>query len=154
MKYLSVLLFVVFFSCKSNQQVKKNTPLKNQDWSVESEKNYQDLNSVAIKIVNTTKNNLVIFDPFLKKIEKFDGENWGKIKIPYCPCGNCPPPPETMSISSNQKHTFIWNKDLVTCNDGKKVTQKMESGRYRVIFNYGKSQNVKYFEKLVVEFEI
>jgi len=154
MKYLSVLVLVIFLSCKSNQQVKINTPLKNQDWSVDSEKKYQDFDFVNIKIVNTTKNNLVIFDPFFKNIEKYDGQNWKKIATPYCPCGNCPPPPETMSIPSNQKHTFVWNKDLVTCINGKKTNQKMESGRYRVIFNYGKSKNVKSFEKLVVEFEM
>lgn len=154
MKYLSMLLVVVLFSCKSNQQINKITTLKNKDWSIESKKNYQDFNTVTINIVNITKNNLVIFDPFLKNIEKHNGKNWENLKIPYCPCNNCPPPPEVMSISSNQKYIFTWNKDVVTCNNGKKVSQKMESGRYRVVFNYGTSQNVKSFEKLVVEFEM
>jgi len=154
MKYLSILAILLIFGCKVNQQVNKNETTVNEDWSVTSEKKYENTDAVDIQITNNTENNLVIFDPFVKRIEKFDGENWTKIRVPYCACGNCPPPPEVMPISSKEKHTFTWNKNIDSCKNGRKTSKKMESGRYRVIFNYGTSQNVRSFEKLIVEFEI
>lgn len=151
MKYLSILFVIAFLGCKANQQVKDKSS-QHKDWTIASEKKYQD--NVDIKIVNNTESNLVVFDPFLKNIEKFDGENWRKINNPYCPCGSCPPPPETMTILSKGKHIFNWDKSIVSCQNGKKIALNADSGRYRVTFNYGKSLNVKSFEKLVVEFEI
>lgn len=154
MKYLSILILAFLVSCKANQQVKENNLAKNKDWSIESKKSFKNLSSVDIKITNTTKNNLVIFDPFIQNIEKYDGKNWKKIATPYCPCGNCPPPPETMPIPSGQKHTFKWDKSLKTCDNGQKISKQMESGRYRATFSYAKSEKVRSLEKLVIEFEI
>ncbi|WP_299049650.1 hypothetical protein [uncultured Polaribacter sp.] len=154
MKYLSILVIIAFLGCKANKQVKENTTTQDSDWSITSEKSYLNTDKVNIQLVNNTKTNLVIFDPFLKKIEKFDGEQWVKTGVAYCPCGSCPPPPETMSILPNNSHSFTWNKNIISCTSGKQISTPMESGRYRVTFNYGASENVRTFEKLVVEFEI
>ena len=151
MKYLSIVFILLFFSCKVNQQAKENN--QNQMWSVESQKKYQDQKAVNIKITNKTKHDLVVFDPFLKDIESFNGEKWTKVNIPYCPCGNCPPPPETLIITSHSKHIFNWDKNIVTCKNGHKNNTKMESGLYRVTFNYAKTQNTRTYEKVIVEFE-
>lgn len=150
-KYFSIFLISCFFGCKT---LKDNNNNQKSDWTVESKKKYDDENVVSFEIINNKNYNLVVFDPFLKNIEKYDREKWTKVKTLYCPCGNCPPPPETMTISSKGKHIFNWDKNIVTCENRKKMSQKMESGLYRVIFNYAKSQNVKSFEKLIVEFEI
>ncbi|WP_397445877.1 hypothetical protein [Polaribacter sp. R77954] len=154
MKNISFLVLLLLFNCKIHKEIKKNEPAQNKDWTVHSEKDFTTLNTVDIKILNNTKHNLMIFDPFLKKIEKFDGENWTKIDVPYCPCGGCPPPPAVLSISANQQHIFNWDKNITNCKNGRKTTQRMQSGSYRVIFNYGTSENVKSYQQLVVEFKI
>ena len=148
-----LLLLVILHSCKANKDILKDNVL-NQYWKVEALKNYSVDQAVRIKIMNITNKDLIIFNPLLKNIEKFNEGKWIKISNPYCPCGGCPPPPESITIAPKKEYTFNWNKTLTTCKNNRKTNKLIESGSYRVTFNYGESQTVKSFKKLTVEFEI
>lgn len=153
-KNLIICIVIGFLGCKTSKNLKKEAIIKNTDWKIESLTNYKNQEKVTFKIMNNNKNTLVVFEPFQKNIEKYDGENWVKVNTPYCPCGNCPPPPEVTSILPNENFNFSWDKNETSCIKNKKLSKKLSSGQYRVTINYGEQINVRTFKTVVIEFEI
>lgn len=151
--FLTIVIFG-FLGCKSVKNSKKNDLSDNKDWKIEALKDYKDSETVSFKIINNTKSNLIIFDPLLKNIEKYNGENWVKVDIPYCPCGDCTNPPETILIASGKEYIFNWDKNLTTCIDEKKSIQKTIPGHYKVVFKYESEVNVRSLKEVIVEFDL
>ena len=149
-----IVLFLFFYSCAISHVVSPNNKNLNNDWLVHISKNHEDENNVKITITNTLTENLTVFDPFQKHIEKYDGNTWKRIPVFYCVCGNCAPPPEILAVISKGNFIFSWNKNEEKCINGKVRKEKSPSGRYRVIINYAKTPVARSLEKLIVEFQL
>lgn len=149
-----IVLFLFLYSCAICPIAISKKKSLNKDWLVHVSKNHEDKDNLKITLTNNCIENLTIFDPFQKHIEKYDGNTWNKITILYCVCGNCAPPPEMLGVISKENFIFSWNKNVEKCISGKIQKEKSLSGRYRIIIKYAKTPLARSLEKLIVEFQL
>lgn len=117
------------------------------------------IGSVAsFEAINNTNSPLTIFNPWQKRIEKFENNAWRKVKIIMCPCSaDCNAPPKTLVLKPNEKHNYDWNLKEGWCGNMQQngiletVEITSDTGLYRLSIDYGTEEKR---QTIIKEFKI
>ena len=110
-----------------------------------------------IEIKNISNDTITLINPVIKKIEKFENENWRLLRILYCPCGaNCQPAIPKIELLSNQNVLLNWNLNESWCikneyGEIQSETQPADTGLYRILLLVDSENKI---DTLVKEFKI
>ena len=159
--FLNILIIITIFACKSKQSVVHEIQETDNDQAIQINMPAQISigNNLKIEISTTLDEGVILFDPMLIRIERFENGEWKRVRILHCPCGaNCEPPPRKKLISKNDTWSMSWNLVESWCENEKdqEIPKTIElpaaPGKYRSVFYYG--YNVKERIKLTKEFQI
>lgn len=108
--------------------------------------------------INNTKSPITIFNPWQKRIEKFENNAWRKVKIIMCPCSaDCNAPPKTLVLNPKEKHNYDWNLKEGWCGNKQQngiietVENVSDIGLYRISIDYGTEEKR---QTIIKEFKI
>ena len=166
--YLILFLFIIINSCsavnpnnfkreKVDDSIKSN--LYEGIIRMSSKKVIKTSEGFFIELENISPNDIFIYRPWAKNIEKKIGDNWIKVKILYCPCGQyCDPPPIKKILLPGQKYRQYWNLFEGWCDESstdetpKTIEYKVTKGHYRITSFYGLKNGDE--KTIIEEFEI
>lgn len=158
---ISLFLVLILFACKINQsprdQAKPETKIEPISINMPNMLNVnQNLN---IEISTTMEDGIILYDPMLIRIERFENDTWKSLRILHCPCGaNCSAPPREQLIKKGETWSMSWNLIESWCENVKgqdipnTIELKATPGKYRSTFNY--SINTQDKIKLSKEFQL
>lgn len=158
-----VILWVLlsFFACKSSKNITNNSqkPENIVPIQINIPSSIEQGQNLNINISTDLSEGILLFDPMLVRIEKYDSDQWRQLKILHCPCGAyCEPPPKVKKLLKNEIWTLNWNLKETWCKKTKdqKIPKTIENpaepGKYRVVIFYGHDENNRI--KQTKEFQI
>ncbi len=157
---LSLFLVVMtLISCKT-QEITTSVNNKNSDspFTINFKQEIVIGDTYIFNITNNSDDTLIILSPSVARIEKFENNEWRRVKILYCPCGaNCIAPPKEKNLLKGQSHKYRWNLKESWCGEKQEngipetIVKDPLEGIYRIYVDYifkGKR------EKIVRQFEV
>ncbi|MFC2152014.1 hypothetical protein ACFLSE_05750, partial [Bacteroidota bacterium] len=115
--------------------------------------------NLKYEILTQTDKGIILYDPMLVRIERFESGEWKQLKILHCPCGAyCIPPPREKRLNKNETWTYSWNLVESWCENkkGQEIPETIEikavPGQYRSVIFYGNTDSERL--KLTKEFKI
>ncbi len=156
---MRILIILLLSLCSSNPFVKETDFLCEKTIRISYKETVKQTEGFSLDIKNVSKDEIFIHYPGYKPIEKKKGDEWVKVKILYCPCGqNCDAPPQKKILNPGQKYRVYWNLLEGWCEENlnggipKTIEKKVESGRYRISLFYSQGNEEKV--TIIKEFEI
>lgn len=146
--YLNFLFLSMLFlgSCSTQQEsIPPGVSNFSDHIAVQCKDNYEKGEEATFIVTNKSKKEeLFLFHPKEKFIEKRTDEGWKRVNIRYCPCGaSCPPPPEWEALNPEATKTIKWDLNEEWCDDTnteRKVPETKEkyagAGTYRFVLRY------------------
>lgn len=138
----------------SNQPHKPDGPVQ---VSLNEELQFGD--TLIVKVLNVSDQQIVIYSPLLKNIEKLERNKWRKVRILYYPCGSYyEPAPKKLKLALGEIHTLKWNLIESWCGEmqenriPKLEKRESKSGLYRITIQY--SVETGLMEEIRKEFKI
>lgn len=158
--FINILILVALFACKTSQNVVKNMQTNNdQTIQINIPSTINSGQHLQVKILTNLDEGIVLFDPMLIRIERFENNEWKQLRILHCPCGaNCEAPPREQFIHKGEIWSMSWNLIESWCENvkGQDIPNTIEvpaiPGKYRAVFNYG--QNTQNKINVSKEFQI
>lgn len=154
-------MLISIIACKSNekietkqQEINRNIPLL---VNIPSEIKLGE--NLHFDIYTNLDSSVILFDPMLLRIEKFDQGKWKQVRILHCPCGaNCIPPPREKLLKKDEKWPMSWNLMESWCEKEnsesipKTIENPVKPGKYRTVLYYSYKSQERI--KLTKEFQI
>lgn len=135
-KHLMLIIFLNVACAASKPDSYDLNSQDSDDWEIIDEKGLAEDN-IYLKIKNISGYELDVLNPLERKISKKIGDEWVRVKYPYCPCGrNCPNPPNMFRIELNGEFDLGWDKTSIECDGTKLQNNLSTSGLYKITIRY------------------
>lgn len=158
--FIILIFFQVFLGCKSTKHVIEKSPVEENDITFKIlGPNEIKIGAVAyLEVINNTQSPITIYNPWQKRIEKFENNSWRRVKIISCPCGaDCNAPPKTLVLNPKEKHSYDWNLKEGWCGKQQQngipetIENYSEEGLYRLVVEYSSGEIT---QTIIHEFKI
>lgn len=110
--------------------------LKSGPWSITALEDYSKEEDVKVTFTNNTQQNIIVYNPLRKNIERLVDKSWIPVEVVYCSCRPCPAPPESREVRPGRSYAVKWSKKEDNCNQNKFTQSLCKSGVYRISISY------------------
>lgn len=138
LRFAVLISFVLLVNCCTSVKKINNTKeINSLNYLFNNEVKLGEI--FEIKLKNQSEDTIIIHNPYLKSIERYENNEWRKLRILLCPCNaNCTKPPAYMNLTQDKEYSIRWDLNEQWCLPKDKkgfketITKKAVVGRYRV----------------------